>query len=266
MISPQCVVCSRPVADQAYACGPCGARLDAALAEAAALAPELAVTVARLGATGGHGGGRSTEVPLPYDPAASSAAWMLGNTVTSWARHVADERGQTLPQSTTPGDPVTSATVAAGWLRGHVEWLRHRPEAGEAVDEIAYAVAEARHRVDHHRPDRWYAGPCDCGRDLYAHPGAATVTCPDCDLTWPVDARREWMLATVADTVATAAEASRALTALGRQVTASMVYNYAARGRIVAVDQDRQGRPLYRIGAVLEAFEQRRKRGWCGAA
>ncbi|HJX86596.1 MAG TPA: hypothetical protein VJ277_03455, partial [Gemmatimonadales bacterium] len=78
--------------------------------------------------------------------------------------------------------------------------------------------------------------------------------------------RREWLLATVADTNATAAEASRALTALGRQVTASMVYNYAARGRIVAVDQDRQGRPLYRIGAVLEAFEQRRKRGWCGAA
>ena len=252
MISPQCVVCSRPVADQAYACGPCGARLDGLLAEAVALAPELAVTVARQTATGGRGGAKSAEVPLPFDPAASSAAWALGNTLVSWACHVAAERGVDLPRATTPADPVTSATVAAGWLRGHVEWLRHRPEVDEAVDEIGYAVAEARRHVDHHRPDRWYAGPCDCGRDLYARPGAATVDCPDCDLTWPVAERREWLLASAREVLATATVISQALTALDVPVTPARLWQWAKRGRLLSRDTDRRGRPLYRVGDILD--------------
>lgn len=260
MTAPTCTIpgCTRPVPDMAYACPGCATQYDQDLAATPGLLDDLEVSAARLSRTGTRAGRSTGGSALPVDLHAAGLHAELANTVTTWARHVAEERGM-------PGLTGTPA-AAAEWLRGNLEWIRHRPESAEMIDQVADLVRRARRTIDL-PPDRWYAGPChQCGQDLSARPGAADVTCRPCDLVWPAAERRQWLLDAARDTMATAALISQALSILDAPITASMVRNYAARGRIVSGGVDRQGRPLYRVGDVLDALARRRQRAASGAA
>ena len=122
MTLPECARCGHPVADMAYVCSPCTVGLTTALLGndhrlgAIALLDELPVTIARLDRLG-EAGHSSGETPLPFDWDASDAAWAVQNTITTWARHCAEERG------------LAVTAEPALWLAGQLEWLRHRPEA-----------------------------------------------------------------------------------------------------------------------------------------
>src|SRR5690606_30955878 len=91
------------------------------------------------------------------------------STVTTWARHVAAETGADLP-----------ATVpeAMRWLAGRLEWLRYRPEAAEALDELGEVPALVWRALDRTTVERRYLGPCDveqpgghCEGELYGRAG-----------------------------------------------------------------------------------------------
>lgn len=256
MTDALCSVCGRPVADQAYLCQRDAEWLARDLGDVPALEVDLEVTLTRQDRIGDRSGGavRRAVEPLPFSPVASEAGWVLANTLSTWARHVAEERGVPGPH----GSPA--ASIAARWLLGHVEWLRHRPEAAEALDEIRAAVGGVRIVIDARAP-RWYAGPCgaldqetgeECVTDLYALPGAAEVRCPVCGAVFDAPARREWLLAAADDTLAHAELIGRAAAALGVQITPADVRYYAGSGQVVAHGVSRSGGPLYRFGDVLE--------------
>ena len=266
-----CVICDRPVPDQAYACPTCTDRLDRDLAEAADLVDDVAIAMARQGRTrtAVRAGGADL---IPFDQAAADASHELANTLTTWTRHVLAERGGDLPAPSTrigpdcprrncrhlsclairsAGAPSTLA-VAATWLRGQREWIRHRPEVDEAVDDFATAVATARRAIDL-PPDRLYVGRCECGVALYVRRGDEEATCRECGSVWGVAEQREWMLAMSWDTLATAAEASRALTALGYPVTAHRIRVWSSRGKVaILAMRVANRRPLYRLGDVAD--------------
>lgn len=249
MSDPLCTVdgCGRPVHDQAYVCQRDGDLYARNLAAVSALVGDLEVTISRQSRTGGSGG-RTGAVALPFDEMASEIGWVMVNTLTTWARHVAGERGLRLPYVPST---LAAASVAARWLTRHVEWLRHRPEGAEAMGEIRYAVGCARAAVDL-AAERVYAGPCDvCGAELYGRLAATVIVCRVCGTEYDVAVRRAWLLEAAADTLLTAAELSRALPGLlDRPLSVKTVRTWAATGRIVAHGVTATGFELYRVSEV----------------
>lgn len=266
----ECDLCWRPQLDTAYACPQCAGRVRDALLRLADLADELDVTIARQSRTGSGGSG-SDRHPLPVDLGASYDTDAVVNTITTWARHAAEIRGW--GRGGVDEHDRSSLAQTASWLATQVEWLRHQPEASEALDELADACSLAVRIVDR-RTARWYAGPCgappqeiaaeqtgtdegdgqgSCNADLYAHPGAHTITCRVCGTIHDARQRREWLLKEARDQVAHAELVGRALAALGLDVDPARVRRWANRGLIA--DQgtrmvDGRERPVYRIGDV----------------
>lgn len=258
MTDTLCAVCGRPVADQAYLCDRETRMLAVDLAEVPGLEPELEVTLSRqdrVGESGGGGVTKRSEEPLPYSAVASEAGYVLTNTLTTWVRHVAGERGIPGPQ----GGPV--ATVAARWLLGHVQWLRHRPEAAEAYGEITSAVGMVRLVIDRHG-SRLYAGPCTtpgdngvpCAADLETRPGARLIRCRACGAEHDAQHRRDWLLQSAERQLLTATELSRALPLLlGRELNVNTIRTWAnpPNQRLVAHGATIEGWPLYQVGEVI---------------
>lgn len=252
----ECERCARPQVDTGYVCHDCAAVVRAMLASVGQVAGEATVTIARLDRHG-DGGHTSAEKPLPFDWDASDAEWAAHNTITTWARHVCEQRGIDPPQR--PAGHADHPTArAAAWLADHLGWLRMRREATEAFDELADAVSLLRRTVDNPGV-RWYAGPCrvdldgaECDGELYARPGAAWVGCPACGTRHDADERRAWLLREARDQLLHAGWMAAALSALGEEVTAAQIRSYAHRGRILAHGVDERGRPTYRVGDVLD--------------
>lgn len=245
--------CDRPMPGSRVICGACEADIARALNAVPGLTADLDVTLARQ--TSRTTAGRSAVVPLPFDPRASEAAWVLRSTLAGWVRQLQEHRPEPWPADT-PQD-------MAAWLSARLQRLVRHPAAPEAHGEITEAVRAAQRVVD--RPqERRFAGYCDCGAALYARPGAATVRCRDCDAApYDVDERRQAMLAAVADQLMPAHQAAAALSGLVAPLSADLVRKWAERGQIDARGRDLAGRPLYRLSDVLDrllgTLERRRK-------
>lgn len=98
MTTPTCVRCGRPTPD-GYADVHCGVdRPRQLLAEITDMLP-AARDVAQRQARRGGGGGASGKPgsTLPIDLGATARLDAVTNTLTTWARHIAEERGVLLP-------------------------------------------------------------------------------------------------------------------------------------------------------------------------
>jgi hypothetical protein len=254
--------CGRPT--DAYVCAACAAKLTQALAETPWLWDELQTTIA--GRRGvdyrrGGGGSRSTEKPLPYNAAAAEAARDLRAILTAWVLFCSDNqiRHQS-PHSGIPGWDHPYQT--SRWLLWRVDGLTLHELGPDAVDEITRAVAHGTRLIDR-RPDRWYAGPCDCGEDLYARMQKGTVRCRarECDLEYDVADRRDWLLNASREELADVQTISRAVSWLGGQpITHKRIQKWSERGRIKSrgtkVDDRGNIRKLYQVGDVLNLLAE----------
>jgi len=151
--------------------------------------------------------------------------------------------------------PTTLAFLAA-----HAEWMMHRPEAEDIYGELTYATGLIAQVIDVHASQS-YAGPCDvCKRDMYATVGAEEVECKPCALVYDMKDRREWLLKAAEDRLERAADISRAVAGFGYDVTRLRIGKWAQRGQIVAHSRDEAGRPLYRVGDVIDLVQKDRER------
>lgn len=262
---PTCTVCERQPVDSpaAYACASCATRARQHLDDIADTTPaarDVATGASRRGApTRGNGDAR-----LPINLAAGSRLDAVQNEITTWARHVADERGLQPPSATVaariasgPGDPLTTA---ARWLTGHLDWLRHRQEVVDAYRDIAAARRIIVGIVD--RPGgRILVGACDCGTVLYAKATTAVVTCRNrtCGQSWQVAESRDILRQALDDKLMTAAQiAGLAVVAdpdLDRQRVRRLVNVWGHRGPdhggVETRGHDAGGDPLYRFGDAM---------------
>lgn len=156
--------------------------------------------------------------------------------------------------------PTTTTPMALLFVADQLPWLAHRPEAEAAFDELDQLLPLLLAVIDTPAPTT-YVGPCDvCRRDMYAKVGAPEVKCAPCDLVYDVGPRREWLLELVVDQLATATEVSRALASWGTAVTPDRIRMWAMRERgkesprLITRGQDLRGRPLYRVGDVLDVL------------
>jgi hypothetical protein len=267
---PTCDFCKRPNADQSYVCSPCTSNVAVDLARIVGLAPEVETTVAKLARVGTQLGGGSKERPLPFDAQAADRADALKNTLSTWARHVAESIGVQIPPKQ-PGE--LGAQLAARFLGERLNWIRHHQEAAECFGDLSDAARELERLVGRPR-DHWYAGACwadlgdvdeagdplRCPQELYAPKGAQKVRCRFCGTEHDADARRQWLLDQVKDQLLHAEWIARALTGFGlEKVTGSRIRNLADRGRLAAHGHDEAGRPMYRVGEVMDLINEQAK-------
>jgi hypothetical protein len=243
-MTTECLVdsCGRPTPDQAYVCQLHADRLARALGDVPALWDELD-TVLTKQARYAAAEFRRGEQALPFNPAASELGWVLRNTMSTWCRLIAEERGRVLPESDTPA-------AVAGWLLNHTTWLRHHRAGHEAVEEITSVVREIRNVVDRPAP-RIYAGPCsDCGKDMYAKPEAATVECRPCGVEYSVPDMIAWMRGELTGKLVTAREATILLGRLGVQVSQKTVEKWNLRKRLTSHGEI-EGKRVYLFDDLL---------------
>lgn len=156
---------------------------------------------------------------------------------------------------------MTATADALRYIAGNVTFLSHHRDAEEAFDELEHICSLVDTAIDS-RPPQVYAGPCDvCRRDMYAKEGAPDVECHLCHLTYPMEFRREYLLDKVVDQLANAATIAGAVTKLGEDVTPEDIRKWAERGRLLAKGHDHRGRPLYRVGDVLDLRKTMKRRG-----
>jgi hypothetical protein len=212
--------------------------------------------------TGGSGGG--AEPRLELNLAAKARLDAVGNALTTWARHVAEERGVQVPG----GDPIMAASA---WLSAHCEWMRHRAEIAEFVTDIE-AAARVIRSVTSRARERIYLGPCgalvltpepwepgtpastECAEPLYGRLGASKATCK-CGAEHGVDQRIAERTALAHSYRYTAAEIEQAY---GGAIPASTIRSWRKRGVITAHEQD--GKRYYEVAEVLRLAATARER------
>lgn len=243
--------CDRARPGHANVCGACAGDLARALGAIPGLSYQLEITLSRQSSH--TAGRRSATRPLPFDPRASWALAELRRELYLWTCRV----WKPSIRVSWPG-PLDALSDLSRFLFTHDDLLMAHAEADQAVARITGLVHEGERIID--RPaDRWFAGPCDqCGQDIYAQPGAVQVACPDCRYVYDVNERRVWLLQVAEDHLAYGTLIAQALTSLGTRVTPELLWQWARRGRIVAHGVDRQGRPLYRIGDVMDELAKQR--------
>lgn len=277
MSDQQCAACAR--ATEMFLCWDCTKALKSRLDSVIWLAPELDVTLsrqARITSPGDRIGG-TPEQPLPFHAGASETAWVLHNTLSTWARDLCETRGIEytpvgyLPGSfvgpprpgerRTPADFVDSTAGIATWLSYYVTSISATESAGECFDEISAAVAAA-HRAIDRPPGRMYIGPCgdvlngvECDADIYITLGQAEACCPVCGATHEVERRRDRLQAQVRGILGTAAELARLLPwILDAAITRKRITYYAKLKMITP--RSVSGETMYQIGEVIDAHVQ----------
>lgn len=235
-----CDLCGNPSDPSAFVCARCSDETAGYLRHVVDLAAEVETTVARLARyatragvvapqpeqddrpdpthvnrrqpVGAFGWPASKDRPkkgalragsLPVDLNASARAAGAFNAVTRWARLVEQERGVRVPDALVRENP---AVVAAQFLIGQLDWIRHQPFADEANEQLRAAGAVVKRVVDA-PPEREIVGVCDCGAWLYAYRGTAQVACT-CGLRWQVKESRETLMENLRDRLVTVAEAA----------------------------------------------------------
>ena len=97
MTDELCVICRDRPAHGAYGCVPCLDRARQVLAESADMAGAARGVATRQARHGAQGGSGKPGSALPLDLGATARLDAVNNTLTTWARHIAETRGVPLP-------------------------------------------------------------------------------------------------------------------------------------------------------------------------
>jgi hypothetical protein len=267
MTNPTCACgCGRPVAD-GYARHECALRLAESLRAAAGHAEDAWDVIARQARVRTAGGARRLEPepppapedlrrnpvtafgwqasverplagalrpePTPVDLGASDRYAAVGNTMTTWARVIADEQfGSTWVCMDNP------VAEAAAWLAGHVDAIRQHPAAREAFGELERACRQLERLVDRHGDNRHLVGVCDCGKILYAPWDWTVIQCKEttCGAVWKLADGQDILLRHLDDKLLTAAETARLAAYLdtdrSQEQIRKLINKWAERGQI----------------------------------
>lgn len=242
--------CGKPTRDAAYVCDECLGDLTKALAEIPWLAGELEVTITKQRGIDytALGGSPSSESPLPLHAPALDARRALRLALTTCVRFCDEERVR--HQSPRTGMPTDSLEAMSRWLMWRVDGLGLNDMGYEFADDITNAVASCRRAIDR-APERRYAGPCECGRDLYHKPGAIEAKCTDCARVYNVGELYEWMRKGVMGRLVTAREGSTLLGRFDLPTPQATIDVWHDRKRIVGHGSNAIGHRLYLIDDLL---------------
>lgn len=228
-MTAQCVVCSRPMADTAYACTSCARGLAETLRTAAGHAEDAEAVIARQTRYGTGGRSRSDEGLTP-DWKRSSQFGAITTTISRWADTVTTATGRR-PRWKPQIGPLCPPTgqrchhdscagirrqivasqlaLQTAWLSRQTETIRKHPDAGTAFRELRDACTKLEWLVDRPADNRHLIGICNCGKVLYAPWNWTTIQCKDktCGATWNLSDGQDILLRHLDGKLVTAGEA-----------------------------------------------------------
>jgi hypothetical protein len=194
-----------------------------------------------------------------------------GNSLTTWARLLEDDRGIPAPIA---DDEVAQVAALCRWFSEHLtsiatlEWCgefmgAERTDEGER-DGIGYHEAELRRLTEMVIPG-WYAGACRrCELSTYVVPGLTWVTCGGCGTTTYARDHLEVILNEARGWVARPMRLSEAIVALVDTEQSvprlhKRISKWGERGQIqslrkVDAEGDDVGPKRFRLGDVLDAL------------
>lgn len=218
----------------------------------------------------GYGSGpasRGRSSPLLFDPRASELAWVVDNTVSTWAREIAESNPHLV------FTPTTSAE-AAEWIASFPALIALHPAAAELHDEITGLTDRVRSMVDT-MADKVVMGACGalvgdqrCTEILYGRadehgrpdPDQRFVQCRVCGTSYHADVRRRQMQAYVRAMKTTTADIAQSVgTWFGQAINVKTIRTWANRGKIQPKGFDVDGQPLYQVGDVLDYAATRQR-------
>lgn len=243
--------CGKPTRNDAYVCDDCLGALTKVLAEIPSLADELETTIQRARGVDYTtlGGAPSNEKPMPFNVNAAERRRDLRNALHTAVRFCEEEGVR--HQSASTRLPVDSLESMSRWLMWRVDGLGLCDMGYEFVRDIVDASAACTRAIDS-RPERRYAGPCECGRDLYHKPGAVEASCVDCGRTYDVGELYEWMRGQVRGRLVTAREGSTLLCRFAMETPQRTIDKWFERKRITERGHDPNGARLYLFDDLLE--------------
>lgn len=271
--TPQCPVCGAEQHDWLM-CRDCTRKLRLDLEHLPGNWSDLQAALVRdVGGRTYRGGGKDKthETPLPYNPAVAQVAWDVHNTLSTWVRE--------LDMGDTQG-LADNVRALANWLLTRLERIRGHQAVEEIHDELTYACRQVRIAIDI-PPELKLAGTCPvCGKPVYATLSATETTCRECaklgvETVINVPSQRLSAARAVQDELVTRPTLEHLITGLGFSVNPNTFKAWFRRhpdrpGPIQPErdDLDREmsapdGRPLYRVGRVLDQVEvlKPRRRG-----
>lgn len=263
-----CHNCGRVIADGLELCALCADSLRRELLQVPSLVSDMTITRARLDRMSrGRVGGKSAETALPvrldkFDESPTQRVLEhLTNTLTTWARAVADHAGladDLAAAILSPGlrqlthnlrstrrdpaalstEPVHIAELVAVWLADYGGDLRAVPAVDEMYLDVTDAIAAVRRSIDQ-RPELSYRGQCSalihdgvCGADLYVEGSECFTTCRACGAHHDVRALVRDALGGMDSRLFTVAELERVLRELGEPIPAGTMRSWHSRGRL----------------------------------
>lgn len=262
MNEPTCFRCARPLADGSYCCDRCAAQTAQKLAEIAEVAPAARDVANGLSRSSQGGATGKPGSRLPLDLTAMAKLDGVQNTLTGWARLVAEERGRGIPVAYAPDDQVVRC---ANWLTEQVEWIRHRDFADEFLTDVE-ACRRIVRGIVRGPADQRYLGPCGadvvraeivgdqweseivaCDGDVYVRGDARTGRCKTCGAEVDRGDREAWLDGEVREHAFTAREIADAY-----GINVKTIRSWHERGQLAQHGSDRDGRPLHNVGDVLD--------------
>lgn len=223
--------CGTSVQD-VFLCPRCTDNLVADLRALEWLTEELETTLTRQHRFGGLSGAvaRSAEKPLPFHLGASKVLSEVKSELAHWHG--------------------VFGGLGSGLVRVHAS-------SGEFAGVVESLVMRARNVVDR-PPDQWYAGPCECGRDLYSAARRGEIVC-ECGQVYDIEDRRSHLLDAIEDQLVPTSMLCRALGMLGRELKGEQVRKWVARGKLTQLPphpNDPNKRPRYRVGDVVNLINK----------
>lgn len=262
-------LCSNTVPPGMFVCGDCANELAVALLFVAHTghALEAAYLKQQRFSTQRLGRANVDESPVPWNEKAASARDELLRTLTEAADAIATKRQLFRPLNTWE--------ALGRWLAEQVSWMRAQPDGPDMHRHLIDRLRAADRVVD--APSmRAFVGRCPteiadddgntttCDTELWAPPGRYTsdVKCRACGTAHPIADRRRSLLGRADDMLLPRTDLARALSGFGVEITPKQLENWTTRGRLSThgYTNTRPGRPLYRVGDVLDLLAADRAR------
>jgi predicted amidophosphoribosyltransferase len=237
-VTHECGTCGRPT--DAYVCKTCAEALNRALGDCVWLEEELETTITRQRGAATEGGARGTVTSLPWHEVASERRRDLRNTLAKWALY-ATRHGLT---GTPRWHGANTITSRSRWLLNVVHGLTLDERGPAAVDEITRAVT-ACYRVIDLKPEREWAGPCECGRDLYRTKGQQWVRCDQCGEQTDTNELLDRLKAAVWGRLVTAREGAGLLSKFGYATEQGTIDKWRERHKLAERGHNHKGHRLY---------------------
>jgi hypothetical protein len=264
-----CGGCLPRATDEGLVCTACEKRAEERLAAIIGLAPDarlVAYGLVRHSTSGGSGKPGSSSPA--NDDALDHLHWVNGR-LTTIAREIADTRG--LQEPAAGLGVAETLTEAAKFVSGQMRWLRHALDeqggayAAAVFAEIGDCASRMRGMVDGPAAQR-FLGPCGayvitgvhgdeigdvsghpCDGDVYGRPDAEHGSCRTCGTRYRRDERQAWLDGEVRTWAFTAKDIADA-----HGINVKTIRSWAERGQLTHHGYDREGRPLYLVGDVLD--------------